>query len=276
MAKNIRLEVYHGKEASVNAYIFSDDQSIILVDCLRNSEEANDLAARIKSYKKPLKHILITHGHPDHFLGINVLKQQFPDARIVVTKQEIKNDITGFAAWMEGVGWLEAEPAMRPKTAINENGFDYEANIEVLNAGTLALAEGAVLELNSDYAPSECEHLTTIYSKDLNAFFPNDFCYNGVHPWLAVDQKNINYWKTQLKEFKKQWEVQNPKIYPGHGQPGDVSVLDEALHYIDNFEATIKASNTRAEAMNTMQKLYPSHQQADFLLLHSVNAFIPG
>lgn len=275
MAKNIQLDVYHGKEASVNAYIFSDDQSIILVDCLRNSEEASKLANRIKNQNKPLTHILITHGHPDHFLGMNVLKQQFPNAKIGVAKQEIKNDIIGFAGWMESVGWLEAEPAMKPKTAANEKGFDYEANIEVLNDGTLALAEGAILELNSDYAPSECEHLTTIYSQDLNAFFPNDFCYNGVHPWLAVDQKNINYWKTQLKEFKEQWEEQNPKIYPGHGQPGNVSMFDEMLNYIENFEATIKASKTRAEAMDTMKKLYSNYKQAGFLLFHSVNAVIP-
>jgi glyoxylase-like metal-dependent hydrolase (beta-lactamase superfamily II) len=275
MVKNIQLDVYHGKEASVNAYLFSDRQSMIVVDCLRNSEEAGQLANRIKSHKKPLTHILITHGHPDHFLGMNVLKQQFPHARIVVTKQEIKNDIMGFAAWLETVGWLQSEPEMKPKTAANENGFDYEANIEVLN-GTLVLAEGAVLELKSDYDPSECDHLTTIYSKDLNAFFPNDFCYNGVHAWLAVDKNNIDYWKTQLKKFKKQWEVQNPKIYPGHGGPGDVSMFDEVLNYIENFEATIKASRTRTKAMETMKKLYPNHQQAGFLLFHSVNAFIPG
>jgi len=275
MAKNIQLDVYHGKEASVNAYLFSDGESMIAVDCLRNSEEASLLADRIKSHQKPLTHILITHGHPDHFLGMNVLKQQFPHARIVVTKAEIKKDITGFAAWMESVGWLEAEPAMKPKTATNENGFDYEANVEVLNADTLALAEGAVLEINSDYDPSECEHLTTIYSRDLNAFFPNDFVYHGVHPWLAVDQNNIDYWKTQLNRFKTQWEGQNPKIYPGHGIPGDVSMFDEMRKYIEDFEATIKSSKNRAEAMDTMKKLYPKHQQAHFLLFHSVNGWMP-
>ena len=154
MAINIQLDVYHGKEASVNAYLFSDQQSMIVVDCLRNSEEAGLLANRISSHKKPLTHILVTHGHPDHFLGMNVLKQQFPDARIVVTKPEIKNDIISFAGWMETVGWLENEPEMKPKSPANETGFDYEAHIEVLPANTLALAEGAVLELNSDYAPS--------------------------------------------------------------------------------------------------------------------------
>jgi hypothetical protein len=275
MAKNIQLDVYNGVEASVNAYLFSDNQSMILVDCLRNSKEANNLANFLKDQNKSLTHILITHGHPDHYLGMVVLKKKFQGARIVVTKQEIKNDIIGFSAWMESVGWLENEPAMKPKTATNTNGFDYENAIEVLNANTLALAEGAVLELNSDYAPSECEHLTTIYSRDLNAFFPNDFCYNGVHAWLAVDKKNVDYWKMQLTEFKKAWQVQNPKIYPGHGQPADISVFDEVRKYIEDFEETIKRSKTRAEAMTTMKRLYPNHQQADFLLFHSVNALIP-
>lgn len=275
MAKNIQLDVYHGIEASVNSYLFSDDQSMILVDCLRNGKEAGDLANFIKTKNKSLTHILITHGHPDHYLGLSVLKREFPNARIVVTNQEIKNDIIGFSDWMNSVGWMENEPAMKPKTGDNENGFDYQNAIEVLNTNTLALADGATLELNSDYAASECDHLTTIYSADLNAFFPNDFCYNGVHPWLAVDKKNIAYWKTQLIEFKKKWEAQNPKIYPGHGQPASISVFDEVRKYIEDFEETIQSSKTRAEAMDTMKKRYPNHQQADFLLFHSINAYIP-
>jgi glyoxylase-like metal-dependent hydrolase (beta-lactamase superfamily II) len=274
MAKNIQLDVYHGIEASVNAYIFSDSQSIILVDCLRNSKEAKNLADVIKNQKKPLTHILITHGHPDHYLGLNVIKQEFPNARIVVTKQEIKNDIINFSKWMESVGWLETEPEMKPKTSGN-NGFDYEKNIEVLKANTLALDEGAVLQLNSDYAPSECAHLTTIYNKELNAFFPNDFCYNGVHPWLAVDKKDIAYWKTQLEQFKKELTASNPTIYPGHGKPSSIALFEEMKKYIEDFEETVSTSGTRIEAMKKMQELYPNHQQADFLLFHSINAWVP-
>ena len=276
MKNNIRLDVYNGVEASVNAYLFSDNASIILVDCLRNSEEAKSLADAIKKHNKPLTHILITHGHPDHYLGMNVMKQAFPKARIVVATREIKKDIISFSRWMESVGWLEKEPAMKPKTAENVNGFDYENTIGVLNTKTLALSEGATLELNSDYLPAECEHLTTIYSNDLNAFLTSDFCYNNVHMWLAVDKKNIAYWKTQLDRFKKDLATQNPTIYPGHGKPADVSLFDEVKKYIEDFEETIAKAETRAQAMETMQSLYPNHQQADFLLFNSVNALIPA
>jgi glyoxylase-like metal-dependent hydrolase (beta-lactamase superfamily II) len=275
MTGTIQLDVYNGIEATVNAYLFFDNQSIILVDCLRNSEEAKTLAGVIKKHNKPLTHILITHGHPDHYLGMNVMKQEFPNARIVVTTPEIKNDIIGFSTWMESVGWLEKEPAMKPKTAQNENGFDYENNICVLNSKTLTLAEGAVLHLNSDYSPAESEHLTTIYSKELNAFFTSDFCYNGVHMWLAVDKKNIEYWKKQLEQFKTDLANQKPKIYPGHGKESDISLFSEVKKYIEDFEETISKSGTRAEAMKTMIDLYPNHKQADFLLLNSINLSIP-
>jgi glyoxylase-like metal-dependent hydrolase (beta-lactamase superfamily II) len=274
MISTIQLDVYNGIEATVNAYIFFDNQSLILVDCLRNSEEAKTLADVIKEHNKPLTHILITHGHPDHYLGMNVMKQEFPNARIVVATQEIKNDIIGFSTWMESVGWLDKEPSMKPKTAQNQNGFDYENNIEVLNSHALTLSEGAVLNLNSDYSAAECEHVTTIYNQELNAFFTSDFCYNGVHMWLAVDKKNIAYWKRQLEQFKKDLADQKPKIYPGHGEASDISLFSEVKKYIQDFEETIAKSETRAEAMETMIGLYPNHRQADFLLLNSINASI--
>lgn len=272
---NIDLQVYHGIEATVNAYLFSDNESMILVDCFRNSEEAKQLAEKLKTKSKPLTHLLITHGHPDHYTGMKVIKTEFPDVNIVVASTEIKKDIASFSAWMETVGWLEKEPALKPKSVTNPDGFDYENNISVLPTAVLQLAGGAILELKSDYSAAECDHLTTIYSKDLNAFFANDFIYHGVHPWLAIDKKNIAYWKAQLDIFRSLFAGKKPAVYPGHGQPATVDVFDSMKKYIEDFEATVASSRTRNEALEKMKNLYPEHTQADFLLLYSVNAFIP-
>ena len=274
MANNINLKVYHGNEATVNAYIFSDDKSMVLVDCLRNSEEATQLARQIKEEGKPLTHLLITHGHPDHYTGMNVMKKEFPGVQIGVTTDDIKKDIINFSSWMESVGWLEKEPGLKPLSSTNPNGFDYENQIAVLNSKQLQLVEGAVLELNSDYSAAECEHLTTIFSRDLNAFFTNDFIYNGVHPWLAISPENIVNWKKQLVEFKDAFAQSQPSIYPGHGKPGDVSVFDKQLKYINDFEGVVATAANREEAMQKMQQLYPDYTQADFLLVYSVNAFV--
>jgi glyoxylase-like metal-dependent hydrolase (beta-lactamase superfamily II) len=275
MKNHLSLEVYHGLEASVNAYLFYDHDTAVLVDCLRNSEEAKRLAGFIKSKGKKLTHVLITHGHPDHYIGMNIMKREFPDARIVVTRQEIKSDIAGFSTWMESVGWLEKEPAMKPKSTSNPEGFDYENSIAVLDAPEIKLSGGASLKLNSDYQGAECEHLTTIYSEDLNAFFTGDFCYNQVHMWLAVDKENRINWKSQLDQFKKEWSPVQPQIYPGHGAATDITLFDKVKKYIESFEETIGIAGSRDEAMERMKGLYPHYREADFLLLNSVNALIP-
>lgn len=274
MVNDIQLTAYQGIEASVNAYIFSDSKETILVDCLRSSKEARQLANLIESRHKPLSRILISHGHPDHYLGMGIISQAFPAAKIVVASPEIKKDIAQFSAWMEQVGWLENEPAMKPKSAANPDGFDYEKNISVLDSPLLSFAGGAELQLKSDYLPSECEHQTTIFCEELNAFLPGDFCYNDVHPWLAVEKNNIDYWKRQLDVFRSDFADKQPQIYPGHGPASSILVFDKMKKYIEDFESTVSASANRAEAMEKMKKLYPDHQQANFLLYYSVNAFL--
>lgn len=271
--KNLKVEVFKGQEASVNSYLFSNGESILVMDVLRNSQEAGLLAQKIKSKGLPLTHILITHGHPDHYIGMDCLKKEFPEAQIVVSRSEIKQDIINFSHWMESIGWLDQEPHLKPKSAKHPEGFDYENLIEVLDEDRFTLVGGGTLELNNHYLPAEAEHLTTVYSKDLNAFFTSDFCYNGVHLWLGqgVDTTHIANWKSQLESFKARFQNTEVVIYPGHGAAADVQLFDLVLRYIADFERTIAKATSKEAAISSMKALYPDWEQADFLLAYSVD-----
>ncbi len=273
MENNVTVEVFKGKEASVNSYLFSNGESMIVMDVLRNSKEAEELAAFIKAKALPLTHILITHGHPDHYIGMHCLKQHFPVVRIVVASEAIKQDIIGFSTWMESIGWLDGEPALKPKSDQHPDGFDYEREIAVLEEPKITLDGGGTLEIKSDYNGAEAEHLTTVYSQDLNALFTSDFCYNEAHPWLGqgVDAAHIANWKAELKRFKAAHEGSDMAVYPGHGDRSDFTLFDKVLSYIEDFERVIENATTEEEAMTAIQELYPSWEQADFLLLNSVN-----
>lgn len=273
MKNKLTVEVFKGKEASVNSYVFSNGVSAMVMDVLRSTENAMELSEFIQTKALPLTHILITHGHPDHYIGMDYLKKEFPNVEIVVSNKETKEDIIGFSSWMESVGWLDGEPNLKPKSDKHPEGFDYENEIKVLESSTFTLEGGGTLEINNAYPAAEAEHLTTVFSKDLNALFTSDFCYNGVHLWLGqgVDKTHIKNWKTQLNSFKQKFTDKNLTIYPGHGNSLDTTLFNTVLQYIEDFEKTIESSITKEEAKTKMVKLYPTWEQADFLLTLSVD-----
>ena len=167
-----------------------------------------------------------------------------------------------------------AEPGMKIKSETSPEGFDYQSSINVLPPNELKLADGAVLEVHSEYNGAECEHLTTIFSKDLNALFTGDFCYNDVHMWLAVDKPSIANWKSQLDKFADKYTDRSLRVFPGHGPETTVDLFGQVKKYIEDFEGVISKATSRADVMSKMQQLYPNHKEADFLLKNSVDFHI--
>lgn len=268
----ITVDIYQGKTASVNSYIFSNGKSLIVMDVQRSSAEAKKLATKIKNIGLPLSYILVSHGHPDHYIGMDILLKTFPKAKVIVANEEIKNDIANFSSWMESVNWLDAEPNLKPKSDNNPTGFDYSKNIHVLDGGFVEFNEGGRLTLNTHYLPAEAEHVTTVYVEGLG-LFASDLGYNKVHLWMGqgVTTEHIKNWKSQLKAFRAEYNSGSLVVYPGHGEPSNIHLFDKMIDYINNFQNAIVNSESKQQAIQTMVNLYPDYKEADFLLKYSVD-----
>ena len=275
-ANKVTVDIYEGETATVNSYIFSNGKSLVVMDVQRSTAEAKKLAKLIESKKLPLSYILISHGHPDHYTGISWLSKRFPKAKIVVATEEIKQDILGFSTWMESVGWLDAEPLLKPLSDKNPNGFDYLDNIHVLNSDKLTMHGGGDLILTTSYSPAEAEHLTTVYVDDINGLFTSDFGYHKVHLWMGqgVSKEHVANWRSQLKTLKSRYSKRNPTVYPGHGKPSDVTLFDTLIKYIDDFNQITSSAKSKDEAMMKMKALYPDYKEAGFLLKYSVDNYM--
>jgi len=269
----VTVDIFEGETATVNSYIFSNGKSLVVMDVQRSTAEAKKLAEVIKDKGLPLSHILISHGHPDHYTGMSWLSKAFPKATIVVANEEIKKDILGFSTWMESVGWLDAEPLLKPKSEKNPNGFDYLKNIHVLPTNKLTMNGGGELKLNTHYSPAESEHLTTVFVDDLNGLFSSDLTYNKVHLWMGqgVTKQHVANWRAQLKESKSEYSKRNPRVYPGHGKPADITLFDTLVEYIDDFNHITSTAKSKEQAMKKMEALYPEYKEAGFLLKYSVD-----
>jgi glyoxylase-like metal-dependent hydrolase (beta-lactamase superfamily II) len=260
----------------VTSFIFSNGKSLVVMDVQRKSVEAQKLVELVKAKGLPLTHVFISHGHTDHFTGMDVFHRQFPQAKIVVANEAIRRDVKAYAIYMNSGGETGAEPALEPaliaKSPSHPNGFDYEQTIQVLPGNTLTLNGGGTLEISTDYVPTEAPHMSTVYSEDLNALFLADFGYNKVHLWMGDDisRERIAAWRAELLRIKARYAARNPTVYPGHGARTDMTLFDIMVGYIDDFLRVTAQAASREEAMQKMQSLYPDYAQADFFLKYSV------
>jgi glyoxylase-like metal-dependent hydrolase (beta-lactamase superfamily II) len=270
----IDIERYAGIQANVNSYLLSDSKSVIVVDLLRNTPEADKLADHVEASGKRLETIFVTHGHPDHYLGLDVFHRRFPDVPVFVASREIRDDIIGFSRWMESVGWLDGEPAMKVKSSTNPNGFDYAGIIQILQTPFLKLSsEPTKIEAQCDYPGGECGHMTTLSIPDQRVFFGFDLLYNRVHAWCGqgVDKPEINNWIQTLETISRNTKDGDWTFYCGHGAQGKRELLANMKQYLETFLKVTAAAASREEAIREMKTLFPGFAQEDFLLVHSVN-----
>lgn len=266
----LAVDVFAAEESDVNAFVLSDGAGTVIIDATRSGAEAREVLALARARGGDPGVVFVTHGHPDHFLGLGALVAELPDLRVVVATEAIKADIVGMATWMEGAGWLDGEPGMKPRTAANPTGFDYD-RIEVLAEPRLVMPGGAVLEIRSDYPAAEAAHTSTLYSPDLGALFASDLAYHDVHLWLGVGvmPDHARAWQAITAELERTLPP-GTRIYPGHGAPTDASVFAANRAYIDDLLDVAATAPSDDDGIAAMAARYPDHANREFLLLMSI------
>jgi glyoxylase-like metal-dependent hydrolase (beta-lactamase superfamily II) len=281
----MQVEIFRGTAANVNSYILIDDREVFLIDALRNPTEAESLVKYISMTGKPLRHVLITHGHPDHFMGLNVLRRHFPDAVFLVAREGVKEDIIRHSLEMEKDGWLdgnpafypfEGDPGMKGLCAVNPGGFDYEKELQVLPANRMQLGSGVEVQFTTLYQPTECAHMTLTYIPAINAFFTADLVNHKMFPWLGkgVERAHVHNWVHALGQLRQAYEAQQPSIYPGHGSPGKFHLLEDQVNFLNDFLSVIDHAPSEYEAVATLIRKYPDYYQREFILTSSVANFM--
>ena len=82
----------------VNSTMIIGERDMVVIDPQFSLSEAHKLAAEILETKKRLTTIYSTHAHPDHLFGFAVLKQAFPEAKIVALPATVNAAKTGWPA----------------------------------------------------------------------------------------------------------------------------------------------------------------------------------
>jgi len=145
----------------------------LLVDAFLSDAQTAELADWIAATGKRLSTIYITHAHPDHFFGLKLLRDRFPEARAIAAPQVV--DAMRMALAPESVeNWRRRFPGLVPASLVpaerlEGNEFDLEGNrIVVVDIG------------HTDTDNTTCLHVPLI-----GLVIAGDAIYNGTHPYLA-------------------------------------------------------------------------------------------
>jgi glyoxylase-like metal-dependent hydrolase (beta-lactamase superfamily II) len=97
----LSIQSFTSSEAGAwsNSYLISGRSEAVLFDVFQLHSEAVQLAEMIAQSGKTLKTVMISHAHPDHFMGLDAITERFPQAHVVSTPNVIA-DIRENGPWM--------------------------------------------------------------------------------------------------------------------------------------------------------------------------------
>jgi glyoxylase-like metal-dependent hydrolase (beta-lactamase superfamily II) len=227
--------------------LISGERDAVLVDALIIFEETGRVVDWIRESGKKLTMIYITHGHGDHFFGLNTILAAFPDARAVTAAA-----VVPFAQGQispEGMGfWSAVFPGQIPEQPIVPQALD--GDVIDLEDQELRI----VTVKQADTAPS-----TIVHVPSLDAVIAGDVVYNGIHQWMAeTDQESRTRWLASIEHV----EALEPKvIVAGHKRPDardddPAAIFSATKAYIVDFEQSLAESRSAQELVDKMTVLH--------------------
>jgi glyoxylase-like metal-dependent hydrolase (beta-lactamase superfamily II) len=228
---------------AVNSHLLMSENDAILVDAQFTRSEARKVADMVKTSGKNLILIYVTHGHPDHYLGLEILTKEFPDARVLSTRN--------VAAYIENTA---QNYITQWKPIYKDDLADSFIVPHVIDSSELEL-EGERIQI-IELGPGESDSASALYIPSMKVLVSGDSVFNKVHLWLA--EKRIEGWLKNIHTLQDAGDIEI--VLPGHGLPANSTVIKENIRYIEAFVRAIMRSKTKDEALEKIKKLYPGYR----------------
>jgi glyoxylase-like metal-dependent hydrolase (beta-lactamase superfamily II) len=260
------LQVHTGRGQvgyDVNSTLIIGERDMLVIDPQFSLSEAHKLAAAILETKKRLVTIYSTHAHPDHLFGLAVLKQAFPEARIVALPATVNAAKTGWPARQKFWFPVYGNNIPGPEPVLPEE----------LAAPMLTL-EGEEFPITGGVQGADGPGNSFVWVPSLKAVITGDIVFDRAYFGVPRDAARENWRKTidQITALKP------AVVVPGHEGPGatrDMRSIEFMKQYIADWDANVARSKTAAEMRANVLKQYPGLGM-EFTLNDRVATYFPA
>jgi glyoxylase-like metal-dependent hydrolase (beta-lactamase superfamily II) len=260
------LKVHTGRGQvgyDVNSTMIVGERDMVVIDPQFSLSEAHKLAAGILETKKRLTTIYSTHAHPDHLFGLAVLKQAFPEAKIVALPATVNAAKTGWPARQKFWFPVYGNNIPGPEPVLPEE----------LATPVLTL-EGEEFPITGGVQGADGPGNSFVWVPSLKAVITGDIVFDRVYFGVPRDAARENWLKTI-----SQIAALNPAIViPGHEGPGatrDMQSIEFMKKYIADWDVNVARSKTPAEMRANVLKQYPGLGM-EFTLNDRVATYFPA
>jgi glyoxylase-like metal-dependent hydrolase (beta-lactamase superfamily II) len=254
----IRLNT-HGPDSLSTKVFFSDESGFevasvivmgrtdaVLIDAQWTLSNAYRVAAEILETGKHLKTIYATHGHPDHYFGLGVIAEIFPQARVIAVPdvaQLINRQFFGkIEHWENVIGATNVCRKTVPIEPLKDNYFELE---------------GHRIEILTDIM-GDMNFNTVVWIPSIRTLYGSDVLFNQAHPFTCeVTREERRQW---IKDIERLEKMDADVIIPGHQKPGmpfDTSSCTFTKDYIMATEEILEQTSDVAGFYYAMVKRFP-------------------
>jgi glyoxylase-like metal-dependent hydrolase (beta-lactamase superfamily II) len=242
-----------------NSYLISGRSEAILFDVFMLRSDAEQLADGIAKSGKSLKTVMVSHAHPDHFMGLEVITERFPKARVVST-QNVVADIRADGTWM--LSMLQGK--------LGPEGPKHLVIPEALSQPALTVEDIKVDVV--EFGECESKHIAAVYIPGSRSLLSADLVYNQAH--LYLQERHLESWLARLDELEAFAKDRVTTIYPGHGEAAGLELIGQTREYLHDFAEAVRTGDATAAEQHLLAK-YPHHHVKQFLSAFSIPAFFP-
>lgn len=249
-------------DISSNSGFLVTDEGVLVVDSRQHPVHGRDLIERIRKVTdKPIKWVVVTHAHGDHYYGNPAFKAI--GATIIAHKDTmagmIKNESLEFKRRQRFFKSMQLDPA-EVKTILPDLTFDSRLTLQ-LGGRTVE-----ILHLGPGQNPG-----------DTLVHFPHARALYVGGPFARKNWSNMSFtpsvdgWIALLNRITA---MDVDLFLPGHGDVGNKQdVLDEAKLLAD-FQAEVKAAIARGVSKEEAVKTLRFPQYAELRNYNRINVFI--
>jgi glyoxylase-like metal-dependent hydrolase (beta-lactamase superfamily II) len=247
-----KIHTYAFSPTSWTTHIVETNEGLVVIDAQMMIPDAREAVAYARSLNKPIRRLIISHGHPDHWLGLGEWGD-LPTASIA----EVRDFINGEKGASLYRGFKEGIP---PYRALGPQLSDKRGTIaNELRDSEKIVGLDFVFEKVLD---GEADVQLLVKLPELKTLIVQDLIYNNTHHFIGQNRAaaealpTFDGWIDAMRRVKSE-NRSAELLLVGHGAPTGPAAIDETIAYLVKAKEMFQKAKDGAELKQLMEAAFP-------------------